>query len=97
MNKRKEEIITLKVDSSFLEALKGIPNRSEYIRLAVLAALENTCPLCGGTGILNPNQKSHWDSFTVDHFFDECQDCHEQRIVCGKAPTRPAHDKRRSP
>lgn len=96
MGKRKEEIITLKVDRSFLDAMKGISNRSAFIRSAVLGALKNTCPLCGGTGNLTPNQKAHWDSFAVGHYLDECTDCHEVRIVCGKHPVRPAHDKRLS-
>lgn len=96
MAKRKKEIITLKVDGSFLEAMKGIANRSAFIRSAVLAALNGTCPLCGGTGNLTPNQKSHWDSFAVGHYLDECADCHEVRIVCGKHPSHPAHGKRLS-
>lgn len=96
MGKRKKEIITLKVDGSFLEAMKGIANRSEFIRSAVLAALENTCPLCGGTGNLTPNQKAHWDSFAAGHSLDQCTDCHEVRIVCEKQPVRPVHGKRAS-
>ena len=84
VSRRKQEIITLKVDSSLLQAMKSIPNRSEYIRSAILAALESTCPLCGGVGKLTPNQKAHWDSFTVDHHLDECGKCHEMKIVCSK-------------
>jgi hypothetical protein len=93
MSKRKQEIITLKVDGSFLNAMKGISNRSEFIRSAVLAALKSTCPLCGGTGTLTPDQKVHWDSFAVGHSLDECMECHEVRIVCGKQPAGPVHGK----
>ena len=96
MGNRKQETITLKVDETFLDALKGVSNRSEFIRSAVLAALESTCPLCGGTGNLTPNQKTHWDSFAVSHSLDECTDCHEMRIVCEKQPVRPVHGKRSS-
>ncbi len=95
MGIRKQDIITLKVDSSFLEAMKGIPNRSEYIRSAVLAALKKTCPLCGGTGNLTPNQKGHWDSFAGSHYFEDCKDCHELRIVCEKETPRPVDGKKR--
>lgn len=91
MSKRMPEIITLKVDSSFLEAMKGISNRSAFIRSAVLTALKSTCPLCGGSGNLTPNQKVHWESFAVGHSFDECTDCNEVRIVCEKQPARPVH------
>ena len=43
---RKQEIITFKVDASLWQRLRAIPNRSEFIRAAVQAALAGTCPLC---------------------------------------------------
>lgn len=82
MKKNKTEIVTFKADESLLEAMKGIPNRSEFIRSAVMNALESVCPLCGGTGILTPKQKDHWREFTSDHRVEECEDCHEMRLVC---------------
>jgi hypothetical protein len=88
---RKQETITLKVDETFLEALKGVSNRSEFIRSAVLAALESTCPLCKGTGNLSPNQMAHWNAFATGHTLAECGDCNELRIVCKRMPDRPVH------
>jgi len=79
---RKSEIITFKVDESLLEAMKGIRNRSNFIRSAVVAALEGGCPLCHGTGVLTPSQREHWNSFIRDHSLEECQDCHETYLVC---------------
>ena len=90
---RKEEIITLKVDATFLEALKGVSNRSEFIRSAVLAALECICPLCKGTGNLSPNQMAHWNAFSAGHPLAECGDCNELRIVCKRVPDRFVHSK----
>ncbi len=81
---RKSEIITLKVDSSLLEMMKGIPNRSDFIRSAILSALDNICPVCAGTGILSPKQQEHWQQFTSDHTVEECGDCHEVHLVCTK-------------
>lgn len=80
--RQKSEIITFKADESLLKALRSVPNRSEFIRNAVLNALESTCPLCGGSGILTPPQRRHWDQFTADHPLQECQDCHEMHLVC---------------
>ncbi len=95
----RQEIITFKADPSLLDALKGIANRSEFIRTAVLAALDSVCPLCRGTGILKPHQKNHWQEFAADHSLSECDDCHELYLVCGKAgPVRAARrTPRRSP
>ena len=49
---QKQEIITFKVDRELAELIKRIPNRSDFIRRAVLSALDNTCPLCQGSGII---------------------------------------------
>ncbi|MCA9244072.1 MAG: hypothetical protein KDA32_08970 [Phycisphaerales bacterium] len=87
----KAEIVTFKADPSLLRAMRGIENRSAFIRNAVLAALENVCPLCRGSGMLSPRQREHWDAMTDSHSVAECSDCHEWHIVCEHAPRRKAH------
>lgn len=82
MKKAKHEIITFKADASLLEAMKEIPNRSEFIRNAILAALDGACPLCSGTGVLSAQQKMHMQNFLVDHSLQECETCHDLRFVC---------------
>ncbi len=78
----KQQIITFKADAALLEALEGIANRSEFIRAAILAALDGACPLCHGTGVLSCNQRRHWEEFARNHTVELCRDCHEQRLVC---------------
>ncbi len=80
----KEIVVTFKADASLLGALKAIPNRSEFIRTAILTALDSFCPLCQGTGVLTPNQKKHWDTFAARHPLQECGDCHEVHLVCAQ-------------
>jgi hypothetical protein len=87
---RKQEIITFKADESLTEAMEGIPNRSEFIRSAILAALENSCPLCGGTGLLTPDQRRHWETFVTNHSMTECENCHARHLVCGAVETTPS-------
>ena len=84
MKKVKQEIVTFKVDRSLLEVLKDLPNRSEFIRQAILGALENICPLCQGTGSLSPNQRKHWERFSRSHSLEECENCHEVRLICNE-------------
>ena len=79
---KKDEVITFKVNAGLAEAMAGIPNRSDFIRKAVIAALDGSCPLCKGTGILSPAQRKHWRSFAVTHSVQECDECHEPYIVC---------------
>ena len=83
--KKKQEIITFKVDDDLLKAIKDIPNRSEFIRGAIIEALGSVCPLCNGSGMLTSNQKRHWDDFAIDHFVKNCHDCHERFLVCSHA------------
>ena len=79
---KKQEIVSFKVDGPLLAAMEGIPNRSEFIRAAILAALDSVCPLCKGGGILTPDQRKHWREFAEHHALTECEDCHAIHLVC---------------
>ncbi len=76
------EVLTFKVDKAISKLLKGIPNRSEFIRVAILQALEEVCPFCRGTGVLTPHRKKHWNQLTKHHGKKECKECHEDVLVC---------------
>jgi hypothetical protein len=78
----RQQIITFKADEALVNAMEGIPNRSEFIRSAILAALDGSCPLCLGTGVLSPNQRRHWQEFTRNHRVETCTECREGHLVC---------------
>jgi hypothetical protein len=82
MSARKEEVITFKVDRELADRIRGVANRSAFIRNAILAALENSCPVCGGTGVLSAHQVQHWQEFAKSHHVEECPDCKEVHLVC---------------
>lgn len=92
----RQEIVTFKADRSLLDALAGVENRSAFIRNAILAALESVCPLCKGSGILTPNQRTHWNAFATDHGLTECDDCHEMHLTCPTRPSGDIHRRKRS-
>ena len=79
---KKHEIISFKADGALIEALRGIDNRSEFIRSAILSALDSACPLCKGAGILTPDQRKHWNLFSMKHTIKECNDCNAVHLVC---------------
>ena len=80
---KKESVITFKADQKLSELLQDIPNRSDFIRKAVLEALDSTCPLCNGTGILTPSQRKHWDEFSEHHHIAKCSEgCGERILFC---------------
>ena len=82
MKRQKPEVITFKADPVLVEAMKSVPNRSEFIRTAVLAAMQSLCPLCQGTGMLTPKQQEHWQAFAETHAVRQCKECHELHVVC---------------
>ena len=82
MSQESQKVITFKVPEALEEAMQGIPNRSEFIRTAILAALDQICPLCKGSGILMPNQQKHWSKFAKDHAVEKCGECNALHLVC---------------
>ncbi|MEW5913012.1 MAG: ribbon-helix-helix domain-containing protein [Thermodesulfobacteriota bacterium] len=89
MKKDRPEVVSFKADPALVKAMEGIKNRSEFIRAAILAALDGVCPLCQGTGILTPAQRQHWEAFAQHHRVDRCSTCHATHLVClesGAAP-----------
>ena len=87
----KLEVITFKADEALAHELARIPNRSDFIRNAVLAALDDTCPLCLGAGVLTPTQKTHWTAFKKTHRVSECSECDALHIVCEGTKASAAH------
>ncbi len=82
MNKNKDEVISFKVNPTLADVIKKIPNRSEFIRASILSALDHICPLCQGTGIMTPEQKSHWEEFSKHHEIMQCKSCEAVHLVC---------------
>jgi len=78
----KEQTITFKVNKELQEILNRIPNKSEFIREAILEAVGNKCPLCGGSGVLHESQKKHWDEFLEHHSIEKCEACDQIHIRC---------------
>jgi hypothetical protein len=82
MNQQRQDTITFKADAELAKLLALMPNKSEFIRSAILNALDNTCPLCQGTGFITPQQKEHWTEFLAHHHVEQCGDCKAVHIVC---------------
>lgn len=79
---KKADTVTFKVDPNLLEILQAMPNRSEFIRSAILNALDHVCPLCGGEGVLSPSQKKCWEKFAEKHEIKKCAESDEIHFLC---------------
>ncbi len=78
----KTEVISFKADEELAAMLRNMPNRSDFIRNAVLEYMQNTCPLCSGTGLISISQREHWEKFIKTHTVEKCRDCNELYIRC---------------
>ncbi|MBN1838172.1 MAG: CopG family transcriptional regulator [Spirochaetales bacterium] len=78
----KDEVITFKVEPHLAELLRRMPNRSQFIRSAILSSLDHLCPLCQGLGILSPDQKRHWEEFAEHHGVAQCEECGSVVLLC---------------
>lgn len=79
---KKTTVISFKAEEELLSALEKLPNKSEFIRGAILHALREACPLCGGVGFLNEKQRKHWNSFAREHTLRRCGRCDGLSIEC---------------
>ena len=50
---QKSQIVAFKVEEDLADFLDKLPNKSEFIRKAILAQFGMTCPLCAGTGVVD--------------------------------------------
>lgn len=50
----KQVAVSFKADERLAELLNQIPNKSEFIRNALMSMIATTCPLCKGQGSVSP-------------------------------------------
>lgn len=91
MARIKSEIVTFKVEGELAKIINCLPNKSEFIRKAILSALDNTCPLCQGTGVLTPEQAQHWKAFTHHHPLVRCEQCDAVHLACDESECLAIH------
>jgi len=55
----KEVVVSFRVDAHLAELLRHLPDKSSFIRDAILRRLYDVCPLCRGRGVL-PGIVARW-------------------------------------
>lgn len=74
---RKSTIVAFKVEAELAEFLDNLPNKSEFIRKAILAQFGMTCPLCVGSGVVPRGVHDHYKPVIDDHNRRPCEKCKE--------------------
>lgn len=57
---QKTRNLSVKVESELADFLNSLPNRSEFIRFAIVDLLRMKCPLCAGTGVVRISIGTHF-------------------------------------
>src|ERR1700730_15359679 len=71
----KPAVVALKVEQKLAELLDKLPNKSAFIRKAILAQLGMACPLCNGTGVVPRGLHDHYAPLLNKISSRHCDSC----------------------
>jgi len=77
----KSEIVAFKVEQDLADFLNLLPNKSEFIRKAIIAQFGMTCPLCTGTGVVPRGLHTHFTPILSNNLDRPCDRCHTMDAV----------------
>jgi hypothetical protein len=77
----KTSIVAFKVEEELAEILDQLPNKSEFIRKAIVAQLSMACPLCRGTGVLPRGLHDHYAPLLEKLASRACDGCGDELPV----------------
>lgn len=92
---QKSQIVAFKVEEELAEFLDKLPNKSEFIRKAILAQFGMTCPLCAGSGVVPRGIHEHYKPVIAGHNTRACEKCKVAVVVPLTAEGAPPADRRR--
>ena len=72
---QKSQIVAFKVEEELAEFLDKLPNKSEFIRKAILAQFKMTCPLCVGSGVVARGLHDHYKPVIAANNTRPCDKC----------------------
>src|SRR5271155_1979887 len=73
----KTEIVAFKVEEDLAEFLNKQPNKSDFIRKAIVAQFGMACPLCSGSGVGARGLHNHYKPIIAANNSRPCAKCNE--------------------
>ena len=77
----KSSIVAFKVEEELAEFLNKLPNKSAYIRKAIVSQLGMACPLCSGTGVVPRGIHEHYAPLLQKHNTRNCDGCGDRQTL----------------
>ena len=71
----KSKIVAFKVEEELAEFLNDLPNKSDFIRKAVLSQFGMNCPLCIGSGVVPRGLHDHYKPIIAAQNKRPCDKC----------------------
>jgi hypothetical protein len=81
----KTAVVAFKVEEELAEILNKLPNKSAFIRKAIVASMSMECPLCHGSGVLPKGLHDHFEAMLPRISSRSCDSCGDKVAV----PTEP--------
>lgn len=83
---RKAAVVAFKVEEELAEILNQLPNKSAFIRKAIVAQLNMACPLCHGSGALPKGLHDHYARELSKLSTKSCEACGDKIKVTANDP-----------
>ena len=91
----KQRVVTFKVEEEVATFLAGMPNKSEFIRKALLSALLEPCPICHGKGSVPASLRRDLEKILSKQQFVACSFCGYQFPLNSERSRKGATDRER--
>ena len=74
----KPTVVAFKIEEELAEILNKLPNKSAFIRKAIVAQLGMTCPLCNGKGVVPRGIHDHYATLLQTRNLRACDKCGDE-------------------
>jgi hypothetical protein len=77
----KTAVVAFKVETELADILNQLPNKSAFIRKAIVNQLDMACPLCSGAGMLPKGLHDHFAPLVSKLNAKACDECGDKSTV----------------
>jgi hypothetical protein len=88
----KSRTVAVKVEAEVADFLDRLPNKSDFIRQAILAQFRMACPLCSGSGTVPRGLGDHFAPVVRRNRLKKCEKCGRSEPIPADAASVPAAD-----